>query len=113
VHAEVGVTTLSSPIFIPVKGAPEDSPVAMSFHSNRWTQEFFGGGQDVFHFGVLLFLNDYRFASSGSAADEESCCLAKPVMRLAGRDGSQDEQQGDGSHDQSPYQLLNDYAETA
>jgi hypothetical protein len=85
----------------------------MAFHSNYRTQEFFGGGQDVFHFDVLLFLNAYRFASSGSAADEESCCLAKPVMRLAGRDGSQDEKQGDRSHAQSPYELLKDYAETA
>jgi hypothetical protein len=29
-------------------------------------------------------------------------------MRLAGRDGSQDEQQGDGSHAQSPYVWLKD-----
>jgi hypothetical protein len=41
-----------------MEGTPEDGPIAMILHSNRRSQNFFGGGQDVFHvlFCDLLFV---------------------------------------------------------
>jgi hypothetical protein len=42
--AKVGLTPLSGSVFVAVKGALENRPTAMSFYSNRQTQEFFSGG---------------------------------------------------------------------
>jgi len=39
---------------------------------------------------------------SAQAMGEGSHDRQKPVVRLAGGDGDQDENQGEGSHDQSP-----------
>ena len=32
-----------------MEGAPEDGPIAVAFHSNRLTEDFFGGGKNIFH----------------------------------------------------------------
>ena len=101
---EVRMAALTGTIRILMEGTPEDGPIAVAFHSNRRSQNFFGGGKDVFHeiFCGLL--------SNGVRVCElfvEAMCNGshdgrKPVVRLAGGDGDQDEKQCEGSHDLSP-----------
>ena len=32
-----------------MEGTPEDGPIAVAFHSNRLTEDLFGGGKNIFH----------------------------------------------------------------
>jgi hypothetical protein len=48
-NAKVWMTTMPFAAGIVMEGAPEDCPIAMAFHSNRCSQNFFGGGKNVFH----------------------------------------------------------------
>jgi hypothetical protein len=109
VNAEVGLTTFSSAIFVSVEGAPEDCPIAMAFHSNRRTENFFCGGQDVVHefFFELLSVQEYHnrvnTALACEAVDRGFQRQEKPVMRLACGNGNQDEKYREGSHDHAPF----------
>ena len=78
---------------------PEDGPIAMILHSNRRSQNFFGGGQDGFHvFFCDLLFEDLPAWHTGDNSYHDR----EPMMRLAGCDGDQDEKQCEGSHDLSP-----------
>ena len=69
-----------------MEGAPEDGPIAVAFHSNRLTEDFFGGGKNIFHeIFYDLLLNVLK------------------VYELDGSNGDQDEKHCEGSHDQVPY----------
>jgi hypothetical protein len=51
-----------------------------------------------------LLLNGVKvFALSAQQMGDGSHDYRKPLMRLAGGDGDQDEKHCEGSHDQSPY----------
>ena len=81
-----------------MEGAPEDGPIAVAFHSNRLTEDFFGGGKNIFHeiFCDLLLngLNVYELSAHGHR---------QPVIWLTGSNGDQNEKHCEGSHDQVPY----------
>jgi len=80
-------------------------PIAMVFHSNRRSEDLFGGGQDVFHELFYDLLLNGAIVDGLSAQDmgDGSHDHRKPVMGLAGSYGNQDEKQCEGSHDRSPY----------
>jgi hypothetical protein len=43
------MSTVACTIGVLMEGTPENCPVAVAFHSNRRTEEFFGGGEDIVH----------------------------------------------------------------
>ncbi len=91
--AKVGMTALPFAAGIVMEGAPEDCPIAMAFHSNRCSQDFFGGGKDVFH-GIFcdLLSNGVNIGGlSAQAVGEASHHDLEPARWLAGSDGDQDE----------------------
>lgn len=92
-NAKIGLTTRALPTRVVMEGAPEDGPIAMAFHSNRHSQNFFGGGQDVFHvlfYDLLLNgVNVYELSAQDMGDGSHDC--RQPVMWLAGSDGDQDE----------------------
>ena len=46
---EVRMTTLARSACVVMEWTPENCPVAVAFHSNRRTEDFFGGGKDIVH----------------------------------------------------------------
>jgi hypothetical protein len=81
-----------------MEGTPEDCPVAVAFHSNRLTEDSFGGGENIFHeifCGLLVVdtcsLHAQDNESVAETMGEESQRHGQPVVRLAGGDGDQDE----------------------
>ena len=91
--AKVGMTTMPFTAGIIMEGAPEDCPIAMAFHSNRCSQNFFGGGKNIFHeifYGLLS--NEVNVDElSAQAAGEGSHDNQEPVGGLACGNGDQDE----------------------
>ena len=80
-----------------MEGAPENCPIAVAFHSNRLTEDFFGGGENIFHkifCGLLVVDTCLHAQDDGSVAEtmgNGSQHRGQPVVRLAGGDGDQDE----------------------
>jgi hypothetical protein len=83
-----------------MEGAPEDGPIPIVFHPNRGSEDLFGGGEDIVHvifYGLLC--EDLCAQQMGEGCQE----TAKPMLRLTGGEGDQDEKPGQGSHAYSPF----------
>ena len=75
--SEVGLTAFARATGVVMEGAPEDGPIAVAFHSNRLTEDFFGGGKNIFHeiFCNLLLnvVKGYELDESNGDQDEKHC----------------------------------------